>query len=93
MATAEELQTLVLTTLERESSIPDSKDLKTVNGDTLDQLALLGVLNSLKSKEVCSLSLPKDMLSLAFYQSATDPPSCMGRRCLTMSPSTARSGL
>ncbi|ORY92369.1 tRNA synthetases class II core domain (F)-domain-containing protein [Syncephalastrum racemosum] len=52
MATAEELQTLVLTTLERESCIPNSKDLKTVNGDALDQLSLLGVLNSLKSKEM-----------------------------------------
>lgn len=52
MATAEELQTLVLTTLDRDNVIADSKDLKTVNGDDLNQLALLGVLNSLKSKEV-----------------------------------------
>lgn len=52
MTTAEELQTLVLTTLDRNNVIQDSKDLKTVHGDELDQLALLGVLNSLKSKEV-----------------------------------------
>lgn len=52
MATAEELQTLVLTTLDRDNVIADSKDLKAVNGDDLNQLSLLGVLNSLKSKEV-----------------------------------------
>ncbi|KAL1930148.1 hypothetical protein VTP01DRAFT_1302 [Rhizomucor pusillus] len=52
MATAEELQTLVLTTLDRDNVIADSKDLKAVNGDDLNQLSLLGVLNSLKSKEM-----------------------------------------
>ena len=51
MANTEELQTLVLTTLDRENVIADSKDLKTVVGENLNQLALLGVLNSLKSKE------------------------------------------
>ncbi|KAI9279006.1 tRNA synthetases class II core domain (F)-domain-containing protein [Phascolomyces articulosus] len=52
----EELQTLVLTTLDRENVIADSKDLKTVNGEDLNQLALLGVLNSLKSKEMIDYS-------------------------------------
>ncbi|KAI8149710.1 tRNA synthetases class II core domain (F)-domain-containing protein [Fennellomyces sp. T-0311] len=56
MASTEELQTLVLTTLDRENEIQDSKDLKTVAGEPLEQLALLGVLNSLKSKEMVDYS-------------------------------------
>lgn len=51
MATTEELQTLVLTTLDKENVITDSKSLL-VNDKPVDQLALLGALNSLKSKEV-----------------------------------------
>jgi phenylalanyl-tRNA synthetase alpha chain len=51
MATTEDLQTLVLTTLDKTNVIQDSKDL-TFNGAAVDQLALLGALNSLKSKEV-----------------------------------------
>lgn len=51
MATTEELQTLVLTTLDKSNTIEDSKDL-TYNDAPVDQLALLGALNSLKSKEV-----------------------------------------
>jgi hypothetical protein len=54
MATTEDLQTLVLTTLDKVNSISDSKDL-TYNDAPVDQLALLGALNSLKSKDVLSL--------------------------------------
>jgi phenylalanyl-tRNA synthetase alpha chain len=51
MATTEDLQTLVLTTLDKENVIQDSKTL-TFNDKPVDQLVLLGALNSLKSKEV-----------------------------------------
>ncbi|KAL7320905.1 Phenylalanyl-tRNA synthetase, beta subunit, cytoplasmic [Mucor circinelloides] len=51
MATTEDLQTLVLTTLDKSNTIEDSKDL-TFNDAPVDQLALLGALNSLKSKEM-----------------------------------------
>lgn len=50
-ATTEELQTFVLNTLEKQTTIEDSKDL-THNDKPVDQLALLGALNSLKSKDV-----------------------------------------
>lgn len=61
-ATTEELQTFVLNTLEKQTTIEDSKDL-THNDKPVDQLALLGALNSLKSKDV------KDFLytSLLFF--------------------------
>jgi hypothetical protein len=52
MATQDELQTLVLTTLDKQGSIEDSTHLKTVDGANVDQLALLGALNSLRSKDV-----------------------------------------
>ncbi|KAI9323528.1 tRNA synthetases class II core domain (F)-domain-containing protein [Dichotomocladium elegans] len=52
----EELQTLVLTTLDRNNVIEDSIDLKSTKGEPLDQLALLGTLNSLKSKEMVDYS-------------------------------------
>ncbi|KAI7879901.1 hypothetical protein K492DRAFT_207947 [Lichtheimia hyalospora FSU 10163] len=48
----EELQTLVLTTLDRDNVIEDTKHLKSTQGEALDQLAVLGVLNSLKSKDM-----------------------------------------
>ncbi|KAI8374735.1 tRNA synthetases class II core domain (F)-domain-containing protein [Radiomyces spectabilis] len=51
MATTEELQTLVLTTLDKQNEIEDSVALKK-DGNAVDQLALLGALNSLKSKEM-----------------------------------------
>jgi phenylalanyl-tRNA synthetase alpha chain len=51
MATTEDLQTLVLTTLDKNGSIADSKDL-TFNEKPVDQPTLLGALSSLKSKEV-----------------------------------------
>lgn len=47
----EELQTLVLNTLDQQTTIQDSKDL-TFNGSPVDQLVLLGALSSLKSKNV-----------------------------------------
>jgi hypothetical protein len=51
MATTEDLQTLVLTTLDKSNVIEDTKDLK-FNDAVVDQLTLLGALNSLKSKGV-----------------------------------------
>lgn len=62
MATTEELQTLVLTTLDRNNVITDSKDL-VLNDKPVEQLALLGALNSLKSKEVLVILV----LFLFFY--------------------------
>lgn len=62
MATTEELQTLVLTTLDRDNVITDSKDL-VLNDKPVEQLALLGALNSLKSKEVLVILV----LFLFFY--------------------------
>ncbi|KAF7725882.1 Phenylalanyl-tRNA synthetase, beta subunit, cytoplasmic [Apophysomyces ossiformis] len=56
MATTEELQTLILTTLDQHNVIEDSKDLKAANGDVVDQQAFLGALNSLKSKEMVDYS-------------------------------------
>ncbi|KAG1175617.1 hypothetical protein G6F70_003957 [Rhizopus microsporus] len=47
----EELQTLVLNTLDQQTTIQDSKDL-TFNGSPVDQLVLLGALSSLKSKNM-----------------------------------------
>ena len=46
------LQDTVLQTIDREGIIPDSGLLKLENGDSIDQLALLGVLNGLQSREV-----------------------------------------
>lgn len=51
MATTEDLQTLVLTTLDKQNVIENSISL-TLNEQPVDQLALLGALNSLKSKEM-----------------------------------------
>ncbi|CAG8517556.1 1217_t:CDS:10 [Acaulospora morrowiae] len=47
MSAIEELQTLVLTTLEEKGSISNTKELCAPNGEDLDQLALLGALKSL----------------------------------------------
>lgn len=52
MATAEKLQELVLQRLDKDGSIANTAGL-TLDGKPVDQLALLGVLNSLLSKEVC----------------------------------------
>lgn len=51
MATVEALQALVLQTLDKQNVIENSKDLK-LNDQPVEQLALLGALNSLKSKDV-----------------------------------------
>lgn len=52
---AEQIQALVLQTLDRNGAIPDTREL-TVNGTTLasgeDQIAVKAVLDSLWSKEV-----------------------------------------
>ncbi|KAI7864817.1 tRNA synthetases class II core domain (F)-domain-containing protein [Spinellus fusiger] len=50
-----ELQTLVLTTLDKEQVIENSKDLHHA-GQPVEQLTLLGVLNSLKSKDMVDYS-------------------------------------
>jgi hypothetical protein len=52
MASQDELQTLVLTTLDKQGVIEDSTHLKTADGAAVDQLSLLGALNSLRSKDV-----------------------------------------
>ena len=52
MAATEELQTLVLTILDAEGLIEDTKKLKISDGKEVDQLALLGALKSLANKEV-----------------------------------------
>jgi hypothetical protein len=46
-----QLQDLVLTTVDKAGSIPDTKGLK-LNGEPVDQLTVLGVLNALQSREV-----------------------------------------
>ncbi|KAI8344589.1 tRNA synthetases class II core domain (F)-domain-containing protein [Chlamydoabsidia padenii] len=52
MSTVEALQTLVLQTLDKHNVIENSKDLKTSDDQPVEQLALLGALNSLKSKDM-----------------------------------------
>lgn len=52
MSNQDDLQTLVLTTLDKQGVIEDSANLKTASGANVDQLALLGALNSLRSKDV-----------------------------------------
>jgi phenylalanyl-tRNA synthetase alpha chain len=52
MATTEELQTLVLTTLDSKGSIENTKEFKASDGKEVDQLVLLGALKSLVDKEV-----------------------------------------
>lgn len=75
LANMEELQTLVLTTLDRDNVIEDTKNLKSTQGDALDQLAVLGVLNSLKSKDVCGdMSTVDSWLILTVYRCSTILP-------------------
>ncbi|CAG8563043.1 2560_t:CDS:10, partial [Ambispora leptoticha] len=52
MTSIQELQTLVLTTLDTQGSIPDTKELRTENGESIDYLKILGALNSLLDKEM-----------------------------------------
>jgi hypothetical protein len=52
MSNQDDLQNFVLTTLDKQGVIEDSANLKTANGADIDQLALLGALNSLRSKDV-----------------------------------------
>ena len=51
----EELQSLILSTLDKENTIPDTATLTNAEGKQLDQLALYGALNSLALKEVSVL--------------------------------------
>jgi phenylalanyl-tRNA synthetase alpha chain len=55
MSSQDDLQTLVLTTLDKQGVIEDTTNLKTADGSSIDQLAVLGALNSLRSKDVCIL--------------------------------------
>jgi phenylalanyl-tRNA synthetase alpha chain len=52
MATSEDIQTLILTTLDTQGAIENTDSLKTADGATIPYLAVVGVLNSLASKEV-----------------------------------------
>lgn len=52
MATVEQLQILILQTLDKQNVIENTKDLTTLDNQPLDQLLVLGALNSLKSKDV-----------------------------------------
>ncbi|KAI8579179.1 hypothetical protein K450DRAFT_243140 [Umbelopsis ramanniana AG] len=52
MSSQDDLQTLVLTTLDKQGVIEDTTYLKTADGSPVDQLAVLGALNSLRSKDM-----------------------------------------
>ncbi|KAH8550841.1 tRNA synthetases class II core domain (F)-domain-containing protein [Umbelopsis sp. PMI_123] len=52
MSSQDDLQTLVLTTLDKQGVIEDTTNLKTADGSSIDQLAVLGALNSLRSKDM-----------------------------------------
>ncbi|KAG2176608.1 hypothetical protein INT44_007272 [Umbelopsis vinacea] len=52
MSSQDDLQTLVLTTLDKQGVIEDTTYLKTADGSAVDQLAVLGALNSLRSKDM-----------------------------------------
>ncbi|KAI9301447.1 tRNA synthetases class II core domain (F)-domain-containing protein [Cunninghamella echinulata] len=56
MATVEQLQTLILQTLEKQNVIENTKDLTGSDNQPLDQLLVLGALNSLKSKDMVDYS-------------------------------------
>ncbi|CAG8439184.1 9997_t:CDS:2 [Ambispora gerdemannii] len=52
MTSIQELQTLILTTLDAQDSIPDTTELREENGESIDFLKVLGALNSLLDKEM-----------------------------------------
>ena len=52
MASPEEIQTLILTTLDKQGSIESTDSLKGADGSSIPYLSVVGVLNSLASKEV-----------------------------------------
>ena len=54
-ATSEDIQTLILTTLDSQGAIENTNTLKNPDGTPIPYLAVVGVLNSLASKEVCTL--------------------------------------
>ena len=56
MATSEDIQTLILTTLDSQGVIENTDSLKTADGAAIPYLAVVGVLNSLASKEVNDLT-------------------------------------
>ncbi|CAB4397837.1 hypothetical protein RhiirA5_358852 [Rhizophagus irregularis] len=60
MTTTEELQTLVLTTLDSKGSIENTKEFKASDGKEVDQLVLLGALKSLVDKEMVEYDTIED---------------------------------
>ena len=52
-ATSEDIQTLILTTLDSQGAIENTNTLKNPDGTPIPYLAVVGVLKSLASKEVC----------------------------------------
>lgn len=55
---SEDIQTLILTTLDTQGSIENTDSLKGPDGAAIPYLAVVGVLNSLASKEVCASPSP-----------------------------------
>ncbi|KAG0054538.1 Phenylalanyl-tRNA synthetase, beta subunit, cytoplasmic [Gryganskiella cystojenkinii] len=65
MASSEEIQTLILTTLDTQGAIENTDSLKAANGSAIPYLAVVGVLNSLSSKEMITYTtIEKDQFNL-----------------------------
>lgn len=74
---AEEIQQLILNTLESNGQIQDTRTLvlpgKSDAAVTQDaQVAILGALNSLLSREVCGLDSEVDVFSTSFFVDGHD---------------------
>ncbi|KAF8976661.1 Phenylalanyl-tRNA synthetase, beta subunit, cytoplasmic, partial [Entomortierella lignicola] len=65
MASSEEIQTLILTTLDAQGSIENTDTLRSASGAPIPYLAVVGVLNSLASKEMVNYTtIEKDHYNL-----------------------------
>ncbi|KAG0004766.1 Phenylalanyl-tRNA synthetase, beta subunit, cytoplasmic [Modicella reniformis] len=65
MASSEEIQTLILTTLDTQGNIENTDSLRTADGAPIPYLAVVGVLNSLASKQMVTYTtIEKDHYSL-----------------------------
>lgn len=65
MATSEDIQTLILTTLDTQGAIENTDSLKTADGNAIPYLAVVGVLNSLASKEMITYTtIERDQFNL-----------------------------
>ncbi|KAF9971470.1 Phenylalanyl-tRNA synthetase, beta subunit, cytoplasmic [Actinomortierella ambigua] len=65
MASSEDIQTLILTTLDSQGIIENTETLKGPDGKTIPYLAVVGVLNSLASKEMVTYTtIEKDLFVL-----------------------------